>query len=156
MYQIPKWRYWLVGIVLAASLLLALPNLFGDEVAIQLAREDRVAMDEGAHQRIDAVLEAEKITPTASYLEEGRLVIRFAHVDDQIRARDAISEATAGDYVIALTSVPRTPAILRSIGLKPMSLGLDLRGGAHLLLSMETADVRKDWLETLRDDARRR
>jgi preprotein translocase subunit SecD len=37
-----------------------------------------------------------------------------------------------------------------------LSLGLDLRGGAHLLLSMETADVRKDWLETLRDDARRR
>ena len=37
-----------------------------------------------------------------------------------------------------------------------LSLGLDLRGGAHLLLSMETADVRKDWLETLRDDARKR
>src|ERR1700741_2925669 len=37
-----------------------------------------------------------------------------------------------------------------------LNLGLDLRGGAHLLLSMEVADVRKDWLETLRDDARRR
>ena len=37
-----------------------------------------------------------------------------------------------------------------------MNLGLDLRGGAHLLLAMEVNDVRKDWLETLRDDARRR
>jgi len=37
-----------------------------------------------------------------------------------------------------------------------LNLGLDLRGGAHLLLSMETEDVRKDWLETLRDDARNR
>jgi protein-export membrane protein SecD len=37
-----------------------------------------------------------------------------------------------------------------------INLGLDLRGGAHLLLSMETAEVRKDWLETLRDDARKR
>jgi preprotein translocase subunit SecD len=37
-----------------------------------------------------------------------------------------------------------------------LNLGLDLRGGAHLLLAMETADVRKDWLETLRDDARKR
>jgi preprotein translocase subunit SecD len=37
-----------------------------------------------------------------------------------------------------------------------LSLGLDLRGGAHLLLAMETADVRKDWLESLRDDARKR
>jgi preprotein translocase subunit SecD len=39
---------------------------------------------------------------------------------------------------------------------KQLSLGLDLRGGAHLLLAMETNDVRKDWLDTLRDDARRR
>src|SRR6476469_9637612 len=37
-----------------------------------------------------------------------------------------------------------------------INLGLDLRGGAHLLLSMETAEVRKDWLNTLRDDARKR
>ena len=37
-----------------------------------------------------------------------------------------------------------------------INLGLDLRGGAHLLLSMETAEVRKDWLDTLRDDARKR
>jgi protein-export membrane protein SecD len=39
---------------------------------------------------------------------------------------------------------------------KQITLGLDLRGGAHLLLSMDVNDVRKDWLETLRDDARRR
>ena len=37
-----------------------------------------------------------------------------------------------------------------------INLGLDLRGGAHLLLSMETAEVRKDWLDTLREDARKR
>jgi protein-export membrane protein SecD len=39
---------------------------------------------------------------------------------------------------------------------RQMSLGLDLRGGAHLLLSMDVNEVRKDWLENLRDDARRR
>ena len=37
-----------------------------------------------------------------------------------------------------------------------LNLGLDLRGGAHLLLSMEASEVRKDWLDTLRDDARKR
>src|SRR5262252_1612004 len=39
---------------------------------------------------------------------------------------------------------------------RQLNLGLDLRGGAHLLLSMETNEVRKDWLDTVRDDARRR
>jgi SecD/SecF fusion protein len=37
-----------------------------------------------------------------------------------------------------------------------LSLGLDLRGGAHLLLAMDANEVRKDWLENLRDDARKR
>jgi preprotein translocase subunit SecD len=38
----------------------------------------------------------------------------------------------------------------------PLSLGLDLRGGAHLLYAMEVSDVRKDWLDNLREDARTR
>lgn len=38
---------------------------------------------------------------------------------------------------------------------RQMPLGLDLRGGAHLLLAMDTDEIRKDWLNTLRDDARR-
>lgn len=38
---------------------------------------------------------------------------------------------------------------------KQMPLGLDLRGGAHLLLAMDTNEVRKDWLAAVREDARR-
>lgn len=154
MYQIPPWRYWLVGIVLAAGLLLALPNLFGDELAIQLAREDRVAIDAAGEQRIEQALAAQQITPTASYLEEGKLVLRFAHVDDQIKARDAIVDATAGDYIVALTSVPRTPALLRSIGLKPMSLGLDLRGGVHFMYQVDVEGAIDKALQRLAQDVR--
>jgi preprotein translocase subunit SecD len=154
MYQIPTWRYWLVGIALAAALLLALPNLFGDEVAIQLAREDRAAMDSAAQQRVQGVLEEKKIAPTTSYLEEGRLIMRFAHVDDQIRARDAINEATAGEYIVALTSVPRTPAFLRKLGLKPMSLGLDLRGGVHFTYEVDIRGAIDQAMQRLAQDVR--
>lgn len=38
---------------------------------------------------------------------------------------------------------------------RQMPLGLDLQGGAHLLLAMDTNELRKDWLQTLRDDARK-
>src|ERR687889_2829174 len=34
-------------------------------------------------------------------------------------------------------------------------LGLDLQGGSHLLLEVDTKTVRKDMLEALRDDVRR-
>jgi preprotein translocase subunit SecD len=36
-----------------------------------------------------------------------------------------------------------------------MVLGLDLQGGSHILLEVDTKTVRKDMLETLRDDVRR-
>ncbi|HRO51221.1 MAG TPA: protein translocase subunit SecD, partial [Hyphomicrobium sp.] len=36
-----------------------------------------------------------------------------------------------------------------------MPLGLDLQGGAHLLLAIDQKDIRHDWLTNLREDARR-
>lgn len=38
---------------------------------------------------------------------------------------------------------------------KQMPLGLDLQGGAHLLLAMDSAQLRKDWLTSIAGDARR-
>lgn len=38
---------------------------------------------------------------------------------------------------------------------KQLNLGLDLRGGAHLLLEMDTNELRKDWLQTIREDVRK-
>lgn len=38
---------------------------------------------------------------------------------------------------------------------KQLPLGLDLQGGAHLLLAMDQEEIRKDWLNNLRDGARK-
>ncbi len=154
MYQIQTWRYWLVGIVVAAALLLALPNFFGEELAIQLAREDRGAMNAAAQQQVEAILQQQKIPTRSTYLEEGRLVMRFAGADEQIKARDAINEATKGEYIVALTSVPRTPAVLRAIGLKPMSLGLDLRGGVHFMYEVDVNGAVDKVVQRLAQDIR--
>ena len=154
MYQIQTWRYWLVGIVVAAALLLALPNFFGEELAIQLAREDRAAMNADAQQRVQGILQQQKIPTTSTYLEDGRLVMRFAGADEQIKARDAINDATKGEFIVALTSVPRTPALLRAIGLKPMSLGLDLRGGVHFMYEVDVEGAVDKVLQRLAQDIR--
>jgi hypothetical protein len=117
MYQIPTWRYWLVAVTLVIGLLLALPNVFGEDPAIQLARDDRAAIDEAGLARLRGILESKKVPPSSAYLEEGRVVLRFAHVDQQIEARDIIEAEAPGEYVVALTDVPRTPELLRRIGL---------------------------------------
>lgn len=36
-----------------------------------------------------------------------------------------------------------------------LRLGLDLQGGAHLLLEMDQDEIKKDWMNNLRDDARK-
>ncbi len=156
MYQVPSWRYWLVGIVLAVGLLLALPNLFGDEPAIEVARDDRAAMDTGGQQRILGILDAAKVAHNTAYLEEDRLVVRFSAVDSQIKARDAIADAAPGEYIVALTSASRSPNWLRALGLKPMSLGLDLRGGVHFMYEVDVGAALDQALQRLAQDIRAR
>jgi preprotein translocase subunit SecD len=154
MHQIPTWRYWLVAVVLVAGVLLALPNMFGDDPAIQLARDDRAHIEAAEQARVQGYLDAQQITLQASYIEEGRLVLRFATTDDQIKARDVIEASAPGQYVIALTDVPRTPGFLRIVGLKPMSLGLDLRGGVHFMYQVDVQGAIKVAVERFAADVR--
>lgn len=154
MYQFPKWRYWLVAIVLVLGFVFALPNVFGEDPALQLAREDRGSMDSIGEQRIVGLLEAKGIAVAASYLIDGRLVLRFDEAEDRLRARDVILDETGRDYIVAMTNAPRTPALLRTLGLKPMSLGLDLRGGVYFLYEVDVAGAVRQSVERLERDIR--
>jgi preprotein translocase subunit SecD len=154
MYQFSRWKYWLVIVVVVTGTLFALPNVFGEGPALQLSRNDRVAMDQAAQQRVLGVLEAQKVTPEASYLEKDRLVMRFADPAQQAAARNAIVKGTGGDYLVALSSVPRTPNWMRVVGLKPMSLGLDLRGGVHFVYEVDIQGALAQAVERTERDVR--
>nr|WP_298716356.1 protein translocase subunit SecD [uncultured Steroidobacter sp.] len=154
MYKIPTWRYWLVAVTMVIGLLLALPNVFGEDPAIQLARDDRAPIDEAGLGRVRGILESKQVVPASAYIEEGRVVLRFAHVDEQIKARDIIQAEAPGDYVVALTDVPRTPGVLRWLGLKPMALGLDLRGGVHFMYQVDVQGAVDQAIERMAQDIR--
>jgi preprotein translocase subunit SecD len=154
MYHFSRWKYWLVIIVIVVGTLFALPNVFGEGPALQLSRNDRVAMDETAQQRVLGVLETAKLTPEDAYLQKDRLVLRFGTDAQQTAARDAILKGTSGDYLVALSSVPRTPDWMRAIGLKPMSLGLDLRGGVHFVYEVDVQGALAQAVERMERDAR--
>jgi preprotein translocase subunit SecD len=154
MYQFSRWKYWLVILVVVGGTLFALPNVFGEGPALQLSRNDRVAMDAAAEQRVLGVLQAQKIAPEVAYLQKDRLVLRFADENQRTTARDAILKGTSGDYLVALSSVPRTPEWMRWVGLKPMSLGLDLRGGVHFVYEVDIQGALTQTLERLARDAR--
>lgn len=154
MYQFPAWRYWVVGIVMVASIVLALPNVFSRDPALQISREDRGAMDATVRERIDGILKSAGIPTNAQYVEADRLVVRFPSAEDQLKARETIQKSAAADYVIALTRESRMPNWMRSIGLSPMSLGLDLRGGVHFLYEVDVDGAVTQSLERLERDLR--
>ena len=160
MHSYPAWKVWLVAIVLLVAAVLALPNLFGDAPAVQLSRNDRAATTEIDLGSVTALLAGKNIPIESSYLAEDRLVLRFHAVEQQLAARDALQESSAEDYLVALSRVPRTPGWVRALGLKPMSLGLDLRGGVHFLYEVDVAGavtqllsgMERDYRTLLRDE----
>ncbi len=137
MNRYPPWVNVMLLFVLLLGSVLALPNIYGSVPAVQLATLDG---DDFAESRLDDVVQmlaTDELEPSAAYIEDGRAVLRFASVEVQQRASVVLGERLAREASVALTLAPALPAWLRSIGLKPMSLGLDLRGGVYFLLEVD-------------------
>jgi len=152
--RFPTWKNVLVVVVLVGGLIYALPNVFGDDPALQISLETTQPLDDIAVDRVEGVLQQAAITHEAAYLEEGRVLVRFSQVEDQLRAVDLLRDDLGGAYVVALTLAPRTPEFLRNLGLQPMSLGLDLRGGVYFLYEVDMEAAISQALERYESDFR--
>src|SRR6266404_8979910 len=155
MLEYARWKYVLVVAVLLLGLLFALPNVFGEDPALQVARKDRAPVAVDAGPAIEGYLKERGVTFEKSYIDSGRLMLRFPNVPEQLKARDAVNEHFKDQYVTALSFASRAPAIFRSIGLRPMPLGLDLRGGLYLLYQVDVNGAVNQALEGYAQDARR-
>ncbi len=138
MNQYPAWKYLLLVVVLAVSLLYALPNLFGEDPAIQVSATRGAVVDSALASRIASRLQEESVSLVKDpEVTGGRLLIRFADEDGQLAAQDLIKEMLGRQYVVALNLAPATPDWLAAVGALPMYLGLDLRGGVHFLMEVD-------------------
>ncbi|MDH5176019.1 MAG: protein translocase subunit SecD [Gammaproteobacteria bacterium] len=153
MHSYPAWKIWLVVIVLLVGTVLALPNVFGEAPALQLSRNDRTAVTETQLQQVVGTLQAKGVAVDGSYVEGDRLVLRFDDVGTRLQARDVVQSA-GNEYLVALSDVPRTPGWMRKLGLKPMSLGLDLRGGVYFMYEVDAKGAVKQLLTSMESDYR--
>jgi preprotein translocase subunit SecD len=153
--EFARWKYILVAAVCLLGLLFALPNFFGTDPALQVARKNHLPMDDYARQGIEQTLGQRGAAFLGSYLDDGKLLLRFGSVADQLKARDAVAETLASDYISALTTSSRAPAWLRAAGLRPMPLGLDLRGGLNLLYQVDVNGAVAQLLESYDQSFRR-
>jgi len=153
MIAYPRWKIALVAIVSVLGMLLALPNLFGEENALQLAR-DRAVVTPADRTSIEQLLKDKGVNPDGAFLDQGRLTLRFAGKQDQLKARDVIGEAHPSDFTIALSQASRVPDWMRGLGLSPLKLGLDLRGGVYLVYQVDIAGAVKQDLDHHEQDFR--
>ncbi len=152
MNRYPTWLNLLVLGILMLGLLLALPNIYGSAPAVQLSEVDGRPFDDGMVNQVVTILEAAAVEPKESFIEDGRVVVTFNSEDDQQRSGIILRDRFSGVANVAFSSVPELPSWIRSLGLSPMSLGLDLRGGVYVLLEVDMESAVDSRMQTYSQD----
>ena len=134
------WKYLLILIVLGFGVIYALPNFYASDPAVQISYNDsKLSPDLKLQKRLEKILEnnLDNIKVPEVELYENYALIRLSSSEEQLRIKSFFS--TAGDdLIVALNLAPTTPQWLKNIGGEPMKLGLDLRGGVHFLMEVDT------------------
>jgi preprotein translocase subunit SecD len=154
MNQYPAWKYLLILVVMITGILYALPNLYGEDPAVQVSSIHGTPLDDSVTATVKTRLADNKLTVKAVETGENRLLVRFNNTEDQLNAADVIKQALGSDYIVALNLAPSTPGWLQAINALPMYLGLDLRGGVHFLMEVDMDAAVHKALERYSSDLR--
>ena len=151
----PLWKNLLIVLVLVVAAIYAAPNLYPEDYAVQISGSRAIhQVDERVMTQAASLLEQEGIAFKSSELENAAGMIRFDSGDAQLRARAALTRGLGENFVVAMNLAPTTPDWLTAIGARPMTLGLDLRGGVHFLMEVDTIQAVTQRLEVYASDIR--
>ena len=146
MNQNPLWKLLLVAVILVGGTIYALPNLFGEDPAVQISPgyASTLKVTEDLKARVEEILRTENLPSGQMDMNPQRLLVRFADTEDQLKVYTALQDKLPG-FVVAQNLAPAVPHWLTALNAAPMYLGLDLRGGVHFLMEvdMDTA-VKQD------------
>ena len=134
--------------------LYALPNLYGEDNAVQISGSRNATVTAALESRITAALAEQNIPLKSVEFENEQLLIRLPDSDSQLKARDFLDRELGTDYVVAMNLAPDTPEWLEGLGGTPMKLGLDLRGGVHFLMEVDMNEAIGKSLEDAESDFR--
>ena len=144
----------MVILVIAIGLLYSLPNIYGEDPAVQISGTRGQQATSATLSDIQNLLKTNNLTPKSTTLENGSILVRFNNTDDQLLAKDKISEKLGQAYSVALNLAPATPKWLTDIGGNPMKWGLDLRGGVRFLMEVDMNTALSKRQEQLQDSLR--
>jgi preprotein translocase subunit SecD len=154
MNQYPAWKYVLIMLIISIGILYALPNLYGEDPALQVTSTRGFALPVELNAEIDNVLTDAQVSYKSREQIGNKLLYRLESAEEQLKAADALREGLGDQYVVALNLAHATPDALRVVGGKPMTLGLDLQGGVHFLMQVDMDTARSQQLDRFVDDVR--
>lgn len=137
----PMWKNLMVMIIIAVGAFYAIPNLFGEDHAVQVVATRGAEVNVSTQTQVNEILSAKGIAVKRSELENGQLLVRVANADQQLLAKETIADSLGDKYIVALNLAPATPQWLEAMGGSPMKLGLDLRGGVHFLMEVDMSEA---------------
>ncbi len=151
--QYPLWKYIALIVALVLGTIYALPNVFGEDPAVQVSHRSESLAQENLLS-IEQTLAGSDIAIKSSELLEGRALIRFDDENTQLKAAEVLKSSLDKQHLVALNLAPATPDWLRMLNAAPMYLGLDLRGGVHFLMEVDMAAAIRRLEEALLSDIR--
>ena len=154
MSDFPRWKYWLVGIVMVLGIVYAAPNAFRPQPAVQIVANREAKVDQALQKQVAGDLDKAGIPFQDISIEKDRMLVRFANTEVQLRGSDALRVALGDDYTVALNLATTVPQWLQAIGAHAMPLGLDLQGGVHFLMAVDQDAVLQKQQQRYLDDIR--
>ncbi|AMJ55502.1 MULTISPECIES: protein translocase subunit SecD [Stenotrophomonas] len=155
MLEFPRWKYFLILIVLAVSALYALPNIYQKDPSVQITANRGGQIDDALEERVvKALSEAGVATKSVEKEGDNNLIVRLTSLDAQSRANEVVREMAGENYTVALNLASTVPDWLANLGGKPMVLGLDLVGGVHFALQVDQKAAVDKRFEAFTEDVR--
>ena len=147
MNRYPLWKYILIAVVVLLGALYTVPNYYGESPALQITSgKATVKVTSAVATQVEDVLKKNNIKEDGITYDPGvthSVKVRFPDTDSQFKARLALEKGLNADptdptYIVTVNLMSNTPQWMQSLRALPMYLGLDLRGGVHFLMQVDT------------------
>jgi len=150
MNNYPIRTYLFILIIVFISIAFALPNIFSADPAIQISGQSgEMEINQSVMDDITTALKDADINYFGTKVDGETGILRLTDIDQQLYAKQVIQKKLGLEYVVALNLAPTTPEWLTRFGASPMKLGLDLRGGVHFLLEVNTDEAISKQMDTI-------
>ena len=161
MLRFQIWKILTIIFVITIGVTYALPNFYPPSPAVQITIDSSSGkISPSIAKRIVDLTEKSSISYSSNISSEidgyDSILIKAENYQDQIRLKEYLEQNLENEFVIALNLAPNTPSWLSQIKASPMKLGLDLRGGVHFLMEVDSELLISTRLESYLADLRRK